>query len=276
VKKVEPFRGGSHLLALTPWIDAYENVAAGITVRSGGFSQKPYQSLNMGFHVNDDNETVRQNRSTVSKTLGIPTARWTGTEQVHKAEIRKITAKDAGMGAMDLETAFKGTDGVYTTEKDLLLTSLYADCVPLYFFDPSKKIAGLAHAGWKGTALNIGGELVKKWVIDENADKDGILAAIGPSIGSCCYEVDEYVMSRMNEALGSRTDAAAKKVSAGKYMLDLKEANRQLLIASGLKENNIVVSNFCTSCRNDLFFSYRKDGGTTGRIMSYIMLKGDS
>ncbi|MFC7372091.1 peptidoglycan editing factor PgeF [Fictibacillus iocasae] len=273
---MESFKESGLLFELMEWKEEYKSVIAGMTMREGGTSEAPYHSLNMGFHVNDNPETVRTNRTIVSAELNIPADCWTGSEQVHQAHIHKVSAKDAGFGSMDYESAIKMTDGLYTAEQDVFLTSLYADCVPLYFYNHRKKLAGLAHAGWKGTALDIGGQMVKRWADDEGAEVQDIMAAIGPSIGPCCYEVDDYVMSRMTEVLGNKANRAAAPAGEGKYMLDLKEANRQLLISSGIREENITVSNFCTSCRNDLFFSYRKDGGVTGRMMSYIMLKGDS
>ncbi|SCB89187.1 conserved hypothetical protein [Fictibacillus enclensis] len=274
--KAEPFVQQDSLFKLDDWMSQLPGLTAGITSRHDGFSQTPYSSLNMGFHVGDDPSNVLKNRQSASKAIHVPLECWVGTEQVHDSVIQKVTKMDIGKGAKDLESAIKGTDGIYTAEQDVLLTSLYADCVPLFFMSPSRQLVGLAHAGWKGTVGRIGAKMVDLWVKNEGVPSDDIFAAMGPSIGSCCYEVDDYVMERVQQVLPKDKVALVyESKGGGHYMLNLREVNKQILIQSGIHESRIIETSYCTSCSNHHFFSHRRENGKAGRIMSYIgRLKG--
>ncbi|MDN4523501.1 peptidoglycan editing factor PgeF [Fictibacillus fluitans] len=274
--KAEPFVQHDSLFKLADWMIRLPGLTAGITSRNNGSSQPPYSSLNMGFHVGDDPSAVLKNRQSVSQAVHVPLEHWVGTEQVHDSVIRKVTKRDAGKGAKDLESAIKGTDGIYTADQDVLLTSLYADCVPLFFMSPPHQLVGLAHAGWKGTVGKIGAKMVDLWVKEEGVTTEDIFVAIGPSIGSCCYEVDDYVMDRVRQVLPKEKAALGfQPKGAGHYMLNLREVNKQILIQAGIKESRITETSYCTSCSNQQFFSHRKENGKAGRIMSYIgRLKG--
>lgn len=265
---------GKHL-SLQKWQVQNPNLVAGFTTREGGNSSMPFQSLNMGFHVNDDPIMVQKNRIEFAETIHFPVQNWVGSKQVHGANIVKVTKNVRGAGSLDFESAIPDTDGLYTADEDLLLTSLYADCVPLYFYAPNEKLVGLAHAGWKGTVAKIGPKMVETWCEKENADVQTIQAAIGPSIGDCCYEVDDRVISEVKAALAGADDVSVYKENEdGKYQLNLQKLNEKLLLLAGLLPQNITVSDQCTSCENDLFFSHRKDRGKTGRMMSFIGTKG--
>ena len=161
-----------------------------------------------------------------------------------------------------------------------------ADCVPILLADPVKKIIGVVHAGWRGAAKGIVQKTVETMVKQFGSDGKALLAAIGPSIGSCCYKVDEAVAKEFggNEYLillypplkkgESKGDLAKGGRGDVEWGLDLKRANFIQLLNMGILEKNISVENLCTSCRNDLFFSYRKDGKITGRQLNFIMMKG--
>lgn len=150
----EPFvvKEESYLL-LREWQEQEPHLVAGFSTRFGGVSEAPFASMNLAFHVDDQEQNVVQNRQLLAARLGFPVEQWVGTEQVHQAAIQKVDRKDAGKGALSFETALKATDGMYTKEEDLLLTSLYADCVPLYFWAPTAQLIGLAHAGWQALLL---------------------------------------------------------------------------------------------------------------------------
>jgi polyphenol oxidase len=268
-------RSGKHL-AIQTWHKINSKVIAGFTTREGGNSTMPFHSMNMGFHVNDDPDAVRKNRKVFSDDISFPVENWVGSKQVHAENIVKVSKKDRGLGSLDFETAIPDADGLYTSDENILLTSLYADCVPLYFFSPNDKMIGLAHAGWKGTVAKIGPAMIKTWQEKENVDVKAVLAAIGPSIGDCCYEVDDRVIKEVKAALGGDTENTVyMENEAGNYQLNLKKLNEILLLRAGVLPENIIVSDQCTSCQNDVFFSHRKDRGKTGRMMSYIGRKGD-
>ncbi|UCZ54197.1 peptidoglycan editing factor PgeF [Bacillus shivajii] len=271
---VEPFsKDQKYATFLNRWNSLKGNVIAGFTTKQGGVSGGEYSSLNLCLHVNDNCETVVKNRNLLAEHLGFPMTRWACADQVHENSIAKVTKDDAGKGVLNYDDAIKGTDGLYTNESNVLLTLCYADCVPIYFLGPDKNLVGVAHAGWKGTVKDISGEMVRTWKNEEAIDPANIYAAIGPSIGSCCYVVDDYVIDFVKEVLKQPTELPYKEVSKGQYTLDLKKLNKMLLVQAGVLQENIDVSSYCTSCEDTLFFSHRRDQGKTGRMLSFIGMK---
>jgi YfiH family protein len=158
------------------------------------------------------------------------------------------------------------------------MAALFADCVPLYFYDPVHNAAGLSHAGWKGSVKQIAQATVTKMKDLFGSKPKEMLAAIGPSIGVCCFEVDELVMDKVWELFGSANECHDGEIplyfgkTNGKFMLNLQEMNRQIMIKAGILPTNIEVSKLCTSCRSDLFYSHRKEKGETGRMVAWIGL----
>ncbi len=260
------------VLAATVFSNVMPGMFAGFTTRHGGVSKSPYATLNMGFHVGDDQNDVQRNRSLVAADIGFPLTKWIGSEQVHQAEIAELTAADAGRGADCLETALPGLDGIYTQEQGLLLTSLYADCVPLYFAAKSAGLIGLCHAGWKGSVAKIGPKLVGIWKEKHRVSASDVYVLIGPSIRAPHYEVDEVVASKVKDALGGEVAGVLTPTKPGHSLLDLPMLNKQLLIASGVNPSHIHTSTVCTY-ESDAFFSHRKEKGRTGRMMSAIGLQ---
>jgi len=258
------------VLFLERWHLLMPQLTVGFTTKKGGFSKKEFAAFNLGLHVDDDQNDVRLNRQKLSAILEIPTENWICCEQTHGNEIAKVQRNDAGKGAWDYSTAVQRVDGLYTNESNILLALCYADCVPVYFAAPKQHLIGLAHAGWKGSVKNIAAEMIHIWKDKEGVHPDEIYAAIGPSIGKCCYIVDDQVVARVNELLGKEACNVYDEVSRGQYSLNLKELNRLSLLKAGVPRENIIVSQFCTSCEKDLFFSHRRDKGKTGRMMSFI------
>ena len=166
-------------------------------------------------------------------------------------------------------------DAIVTSRTNLAICIKTADCVPVFIVDRIKKIIAVVHAGWKGTALEITAKVVRLLYEKYGSSPQDILTAIGPSIGQCCFEVDTaaanaFFEQKNNEAFlfpGARPN---------KWMLDLAEANRRQIMNCGIPEANIDVSDLCTSCRQDLFFSHRGSGGITGRQVNFMMIKGET
>ncbi|MFC5467176.1 peptidoglycan editing factor PgeF [Cohnella suwonensis] len=266
---MDPFRMNGRqtdgsLLMLQHWNERY-GLTAGFTTRHAG---------NVALHVGDDPGAVIGRRSAIAESLGWTFEAFTCAEQVHGSDVRVIDRKGAGSGRMDRESACHHTDALVTNEDDVFLAMFYADCVPLYFYDPDTGAMGLAHAGWKGTVADIVGSTVSRMSDVYGANPANIVAAIGPSIGACCYEVDGTVLSQVMPLVADDPATAAIVVRSaerkGRAMLDLKHLNRHLMIKAGILPSGIEVSSWCTSCRNDLLFSHRKENGTTGRMMSWI------
>lgn len=284
---MEPFKrrdrgeASAVLLHLDAWEANFEGLTAGFTTRQGGFSASPRDSLNTALHVGDEPDAVVRNRRRTAETLGWDFAAWTCAEQVHGKRVRVVTAEDRGCGRESRESAIQDTDALVTNEPDLLLVMYFADCVPLYFYDPETGALGLAHAGWKGTVADIAGETARAMAEAFGTRPENLLAAIGPSIGSCCYEVDEPVMKHVRPLVeelrispGTAAESRGKppfiERGDGHASLDLKEINRHLMIKAGILPSRIEMSSWCTSCRTDLFFSHRKENGATGRMMSWL------
>ncbi|WLD95078.1 peptidoglycan editing factor PgeF [Alkalihalobacillus sp. AL-G] len=246
------------------------STAAGISTRHGGVSSSPYHALNLGLHVGDCTEDVVENRHRLAKEVGIPLSRWVFGEQVHAATIHKVTARDCGKGSKSCETGIMGVDGFYTRESKLVLAAAFADCVPLFFSTKQTSLIGIAHAGWKGTVSQIGSKMVNMWVVDEKMRVEDIEVVIGPSIQACCYEVDDRVISKVNEVLHPGDPLPYTINQNGTYQLNLQQLNKLILIKAGVLSEKIQVSSRCTSCQVDNFFSHRKENGKTGRMLAFI------
>lgn len=277
---MEPFQNNEahqHLI-LQDWVSKHRGLTAGFTTRLDGYSKEPYNWMNIGLHVGDEVTAVISNRQQLTTQLGWEFDAWTCGEQVHGSRVAVVTEQERGKGSKSMEDTIKGVDGLVTDKKDILLTSFYADCVPLYFFDPSKQVIGLAHAGWKGTVSAIALEMVETMQKVYQCDPNHIFAAIGPSIGQCCYEVNDVVIQQINvlwkelKLPQSLYAEVVSTISDEKALINLKEINRQIMIKAGIMASRIEISNWCTSCNTDKFFSYRAENGKTGRMASWIGL----
>jgi YfiH family protein len=275
VRGLEPFQlpneddRSASLLTLSTWGEG-ERITAGFTTRHTG---------NAALHVGDDPEKVIAHRSAIASALNWKFEAFTCAEQIHGNDVHVVTSDDVGRGRDNRENAIPDTDALVTAESDVLLAMFFADCVPLYFHDPVTGALGLAHAGWKGTVAEIAVRTVEKMTEAFGSDPANISAAIGPAIGSCCYEVDESVLRHIRSLLASpglpegATEAnpiVQPNVTGERAQLDLKHLNRQLMIKAGIMPSRIEISSWCTSCRADLFFSHRKEKGNTGRMMSWL------
>lgn len=270
----EPFqKKEKEFFIIENWNQINSRLIAGFTTKLGGQSEEQFASLNFGFHVGDDQKSVQSNRKLLSKKLGFSLDHWIGAEQTHDTYIAKVDHADAGKGALEYSSSIQRTDGLYTGEEDILLTLCFADCVPLFFYASNHHIIGIAHAGWKGTVNGIAKEMVDKWNL-EGINPEEINVVIGPSICKNCYIVDDRVIEQVNTWV--EDDCPYQEISDGQYHLDLKKLNQMILLKAGVKLENIELTNYCTSCDHQEFFSHRRDHGKTGRMLSFIGLKGDN
>jgi YfiH family protein len=238
-----------------------------VTTRHGGVSEGTYKSLNLGMMQYDSTENILENRARVAKAIGLNPTDLVYPIQVHGTKTPRIYEGDRGKGSQSLNNAFADTDGFITNEPRLCLITMAADCVPIIFFDPVKHAVGVAHAGWKGTALKIPMHLINSMKCAFNTNPGDLVVGIGPSGGPCCYEVGDDVIEEVKKNFD--TDIVIKKVNH-KTTFDMWEANRITLIESGVKPENIEISGICTITKNDMFFSARKGDG--GRFMAGIYL----
>ncbi|ABO49245.1 protein of unknown function DUF152 [Desulforamulus reducens MI-1] len=244
----------------------------GFTTRQGGVSKEPFDDLNMALHVEDNPAHVRANRKIACQALGIDSEQLVAAIQVHGKRVEVVGPEHRGRGALQYDTALPDADALITNSPGVPLSSYYADCVPILFYDPVKICVGLTHAGWRGTVQRIAAETVKRMSEVFGSIPGDILVGVGPSIGACCYQVDEPVQQRVASQF-KQWQELLKPVGVGHWQLDLWETNRQVLLEVGVKPEHIVVAGLCTACHNDMFFSHRADKGKTGRMASLIMIK---
>lgn len=250
------------------WINEWmkdANIIAGFTTREGGVSLPPYHSNNLGFHVEDNPTDVLQNRKQLADIISFPLDKWVMADQVHGNQVKVMKSKDSGRGAFTRDDAIPQTDGLITKEKNVLCTSLFADCVPLFFADRKKGTVAISHAGWKGTVSNIAKETVNHFKQLSSVTND-IEVIIGPSICKACYQVNDQVIRHIDAKY-----VDSYQGSNGQYQLDLKYLNYQLLVDAGISPDHIHISTYCTS-HHSTFFSHRRDHHPTGRMMGFIGL----
>ncbi|HQA56740.1 MAG TPA: peptidoglycan editing factor PgeF [Acetivibrio sp.] len=239
------------------------------TTRHGGVSQKPYESLNMAFNKKDERENVEENYRRVAKALEIEIENMVLSNQVHDSKIRVVTEEDRGKGIIR-QSDIIGFDGLATNRRKVALVTFYADCVPVFLFDPVKTVISIAHSGWCGTVKEIAKEAVRKMKDAFFCEPKDILAAIGPSIGRCCFEVGDEVYREFEANIEWSTKYCEKK--DGKWYFDLPAVIKNSLLNEGLADDNIVLSGICTKCNKDMFFSHRGDNGKTGTLAGIMMI----
>jgi YfiH family protein len=247
---------------------AATGVAGGFTTRHEGVSRPPYNSLNLGSGTQDLSQYVQGNRSMLARAFGTTLERMVTVTQVHGADLLVIDQPNDDFGHFTrLEC-----DGIVTNQPNVMIGVCVADCVPVLLYDPRQQVVAALHAGWKGTAANIVAKGVAAMAEVFDSRPADIHAAIGPAIGPCCYEVDTPVKNGFATQQAA-WDLFAQPKENGKWQLDLTAINRHQLLAAGLADKRIDVSNTCVCCTPDSFFSFRREKGETGRQMGFIMLR---
>jgi polyphenol oxidase len=239
-----------------------------VTTRAGGTSKEKFHSLNLSLNQNDIVDNVLENRKRLANAMNIGVSDFVFPVQVHKTYIPRIYESDRGKGALSASDAFQNTDGIVTNVKRLCLITLAADCVPIILFDPICNAIAVAHAGWKGTVLKIPAEAVKRMTKEFGTNPSDLIVGIGPSGGSCCYEVGSDVIDEVSAAFDK--EKVIKNVS-GKTIFDMWEANRITLTEIGVNPVNIEIAGICTICNSNKFFSARN--GDDGRFVAGIFLR---
>lgn len=258
------------------WFGRFEHLSNsvfirhGISTRLGGLSQQPFSSLNLGLHTGDDANKVNENRARFCQAIGVNYPNAVTAQQNHGDNIAVVSKKDSGRGARSYDNSIANTDALITNTPDLPLLLFFADCVPVLIADPVHNAVGISHAGWKGTVAKIAQKTLLKMQENYNTNPADCLVGIGPSIGPCCYEVDAPVIDKLKEEFSEWDMLVTPRQE--RWHLDLWAANRLQLQEIGVKAENIVTSNICTSCNNELFFSHRAEHGRTGRIGAVISL----
>jgi len=261
--------------------------------RRGGYSVAPFDSLNMSMSVPDERDRVYANRRRVYGLYGRDTDTVVHAHLVHGADVARVTQADNG-------TWVEHVDGLITNQPGTVLSMNFGDCTPIFLYDPRRHAIGLGHAGWRGTMVDLPGAMVRAMTEQFGSDPADLVAAVGPCIGPCCYEVGEEVIAAVGAAFaeadallrprqerpptddrrppqerplpsgGGRRSAVGDHSDSGHRFFDLPQANHTNLANAGVR--NIEMSGFCTACRTDLFFSHRAEKGRTGRFGAVFAL----
>ena len=246
-----------------------DNISAvhAFTTRLGGVSKAPFDSLNLGLHRGDRDENVAENRRLLANALGFDLERLVLTHQTHSDIVRVVTGRDAV--GFD-HRLYPESDGIITNEPGVALWIFTADCTPILLWDSVSGAVGAVHAGWRGTASQIGGKAVKKMAEVFGCDPKNIHAAIGPNIGFCCFETDSDVPQAMLRSFGDEANDHIQQ-KGSKYYVNLKELNALALRRAGVE--NIAISDACTACQCDRFWSHRVTKGIRGSQGAVIVCK---
>ena len=264
------------------------NITHGFFTRHGGVSEGDFDSLNVSIARKDKDgntdspKNVYENYRLALSVLGTTPEKSVGSKQIHESTVLTVKNGDAERGINPSKDEMNGCDGLFLDESADSIDSLCiktADCVPILLSSKDGKEVSAVHAGWRGTVADIVTKAVKKF----SCDKENIICAIGPCIGVCCYEVgDEVFEATKNlfeyKGIGHLTDSMFRNVctcsASTKKKANLAEINRQLLISCGIPKENIDISDICTACHEDEFFSHRASGGFSGTFVSAIKRSG--
>lgn len=250
-------------------------VVHAFTTRAGGVSEGEFASMNLGFGRGDREENVGENYRIFCRAAGFDPDLLVAGAQDHHCIIRRVDATHAGLGIWR-EKDMDSVDGLCTNVPGVTLVVYCADCVPLYFVDPAHRAIGLAHAGWRGTAMGMAKAMVERMAQEFSSRPEELLVGIGPSICASCFEVDAPV-AREFQALEQAEAFVWPKnpppeSGEEKYEVDLWECNRQMLLSAGVQAENISVGGVCTMCESDLVFSHRKTRGHRGSNCAMLAL----
>ncbi|KUG23072.1 hypothetical protein ASZ90_007149 [hydrocarbon metagenome] len=239
--------------------------------RLGGVSEEDYASLNISFREGDLEGKVLQNWHRLAMAFSIPLENFLTLNQVHGDDIFVIKP----FGDYYPEDRKLDYDAIVTNRTNLATCIKTADCVPIFIVDRIKKVIAVVHAGWRSTALAITAKVIHLLIDKYHCFPHDVLAVIGPAIGKCCFDLDAAAANDFRKHKNHEAFLFTGK-RQNKYAVDLAEANRRQIMNCGIPESNIDVSDLCTSCRQDLFFSHRGSGGITGRQVNFMMIKGEA
>ncbi len=252
--------------------DDYSEIRHGFSTRLGGVSKGEFSSLNLSFTRGDDEKAVMENYRRIAEVFATSPSSIVTSDQTHTTNVRLVTGDDAGKG-ITRPRDYSDIDGLITKERGLLLATFYADCVPLYFYDPIHHAIGLSHSGWKGTLHRMGNETIHAMHENFGSNPKDILAAIGPSICLDCYEVSEELAGEFRMEFPDEADSILKPGRSGHAYLDLWKANEIVLLDAGIRKEHLSVTNICTCCNSKLLFSHRASQGRRGNLGAFLMLQ---
>ncbi len=253
-----------------PSFEKYKFVSHTFSSRLGGVSEGIYLSLNLSFNRGDSPQNVYKNYEIICSAIGVNPNNLVFGQLTHGNNIRKVTLEDRGKGIIH-QPDYSDIDALITNEIDVPLAMTFADCVPIFFLDPINKVVAIAHSGWRGTVKKIGEKVINLMLKDYKCNLKNILIGIGPSIGVCCFEVDEEVYKQflLLEFLDDNNWFEKKD---NKYYINLWKVIETMFLKMGIPKENITVTDLCTKCNSGIFFSHRATNGKRGSMAGIIGL----
>ena len=265
IRKNKPIRIG------IPGMADHQEILNGFTTRYGGGSTGPYESLNLNFFREDQPANVLQNFKILSAEIGVDLKDMVLSKQVHGTNILRVSASHRGMG-ITRERTYGPVDGLAVDIPGIMLVTYYADCVPLYFYDPVKRVICLSHSGWKGTLLDMAGKSVRFMADQYGCDPGDICVSLGPHIRACCFEVGDDLAEEFFSTFSWASESASRN-KGGKRTLNLERIIIGSLKNHGITGSHIQWCDICTKCEHDIFFSHRGSGGKTGTGAAFLMMR---
>lgn len=256
-----------------PLLETLSNIRHIFTTKEGGVSKGDFATMNISFTRGDDREAVLENYRRIASIFEVGLEDIVCSHQTHTTNVRRVTKEDGGKGVV-YDRDYEDVDGLITNEKNLVLCTMFADCVPLYFVDTKNEAIGLSHSGWKGTAMQMGKKTLERMAEEFGTEPKDVYAVIGPSICVDCYEVSIDVINAFSKVfLEKEMQEICYKKENGKYQLDLWKANKIILLNAGVLDEHIEVTRLCTHCNSDRMFSHRKTGDKRGNLGAFMCLK---
>ena len=265
-------RNGETVYLTFPSFTDVPFVRHAFSTRLGGISKNEFSSMNLAFGRGDSDENVRENYRRFCRAAGFEVNSLVASAQDHHTVIRRVGRAQRGIGIWKPQDQ-ASVDGMITNEPGVTLVIRTADCVPIFLLDPEKQAIGLVHAGWRGTVGEIGAKAVAAMVKEFGSRPSDLLAAVGPSIGPCCFEVDRPVRDRFAGLTELGPEAFIHSDKNGKYHIDLWETNRRILEKAGIRPERISIGGVCTKCNAEWLFSHRATGGKRGGLAAFLELK---
>lgn len=248
------------------------NISHFITTRQGDVGEDAYASFNLGYYCGDLQKNVDKNRALLCDALAISPADLYVPYQTHEDRIKVIDERFLALESSQKTVALEGFDALLTNIPKTCLAVTTADCVPLLFYAPKKRVVGVVHAGWRGTVKHIAAKMVKVMAELFLVDPQDIYVGIGPSISKDAFEVGDEVVKAFKDSGEDVESICSYNLQTGKPHIDIAEANRLQLIKAGVIDNHIINSDICTYKNSDVFYSARKSGIKSGRFLTGIML----
>ena len=249
------------------------------TTRGGGVSEGIFESLNLSFTRGDEETFVQKNYDRLAAALHVEKEAFVCSDQTHTTNVLRVGRKDCGNG-LTRPKAYRDVDGMITNEPKVVLSTFFADCVPLYFVDLVHRAIGLSHSGWRGTVGRMGEKTLCRMREEFGTNAGDVLAAIGPSICRECYEISGDVAREFVKEFKGHEKEILTPFSEGtpiedsdKFHLDLWKCNEIVLTEAGILREHLAVTNICTCCKSRLLFSHRARKEKRGNLAAFLYIR---